>query len=242
LIKPEDAMEYLVEVRKHTATHEDLPNDKLTSKYNQRVNDRIKKYLKKAEIPITSETQGSHSLRKLYVAYTFHTRPNKKETENHFIQRVLGHSKSGSQINYDAINIVSDTVLDADSKMLVNDIKIQANENMEKIENIDEIIEKKVEAILENKKPEIRPFMTKADKYAKIEELVSQGKAGFRDMQRAGISNYTYNQYKKEKKDKAKPKPVSKPAPVKKPEEKKEEIKDVRRGSRVRIKKVIKDL
>ena len=81
-----------------------LTNAKLTAKINNKLNNRIKKYNNKHDID-HKQTNSSHGLRKLHVAYSYFKRKNKKLSFILFYQQCLGHIGYGSIANYSTVMV-----------------------------------------------------------------------------------------------------------------------------------------
>jgi len=198
IIDAVDAMPFLEAVRKETKQFENLSNDKLTSKYNQNVNNRIKIYLQNAGIPITKETSSSHTLRKLYANYTYATRKDNKYTKHQWIKEKLGHAGDTSTINYNAIEISSDPILNKDSQQIVNEVKIQSNVNTKELNEMKE-------AISEIKKNVNNPALiskeitfTKTEKkFQELDKAVADGATSYDALQKKGFTTYMIAKYKK---------------------------------------------
>ena len=195
MIDARDAMEFLDVVRKDTAQYKDLTNKEITSKYNGRVNDRMKKYFEEAGIPITKQTQGSHSNRKLYANYMYAVRTNRNQTKHNFIKKNLGHTTDGSTMNYNSIEIVTDPILEKDSAQIVASVQNQSNTNMKEIEQLKEELHDVVTSP-PTSKARVETVNT-GSSFAKIEQAIQEGHTTYKAIAEAsGANNYMINKYK----------------------------------------------
>ena len=198
IIDAVDAMPFLEEVRKETKHFENLSNDKLTSKYNQNINNRIKIYLQNAGIPITKETLGSHSLRKLYANYTYASRPNNKYTKHQWIKEKLGHAGDTSTINYNAIEISSDPILAKDSAQIVNANLINTKENTKELTQMKEAIEEIKQGVNNPAPIEKKIAFNKTEKkFEELDKAIANGANTYKAIQALGFTTYIIAKYKR---------------------------------------------
>jgi hypothetical protein len=119
IITADKFIELMAQIREQTDQF-DLDNEKMTSKYDAKVNRRIIKYLRKADIPEHNELKSSHGMRRLFVSFSYSLREHHNMTFELWIQRMLAHDSSGSTMNYNTIKITTAKLLDEDSAAKLN--------------------------------------------------------------------------------------------------------------------------
>ena len=184
---------------------ENTSNVTLGKRWNGRVNTRIKAYWTQLGVKLSpsdlKEVGNSHGMRRLYINYAYSNRKNRNMSKQLFISRYLGHQNelSSASANYDSVHIETKSVLTKNQAAQVNQAVSRSVENKEDIENLKKgIVKTQVEQSQSQAKRTIA-ISEKQKKFAKIEKLLSKGKTTYSQMQDAGISTYTFSQYRKEK-------------------------------------------
>ena len=194
LINNKQVIEWINEIRKETDKIKKIGNVKLREQYNGMVNKGIKKYLLEAEIPKHNELKSSHGLRRLWVNYSYSTRENQGQTLHNFIKKFLGHDSDGSTMNYNTIQVSSDSILTKDQSNAVNEALVGVRHNKQEIEELKIELEEKKEELKEADEPTQTVF---SGKYKELDKLYKRGITSYRDLNDKGFTNYMISKYKR---------------------------------------------
>ena len=201
IISSDRFMDALSEVRAVTDKL-DLDNDDMTAKYDANINKRIVEYLEAAGIPISKEVKSSHSLRRLYVAFSYSLREEPNITYEYWIKSMLGHESAGSTMNYNSVKITTAKILDKDSAAKLNLTYKNTIHIEDKITKLEEkVAEVAAPAVVVQKTAnqiEIAKQRVKTKSiFKKIKELQDKGFFSYAEMQTHNISHNIYAKYKK---------------------------------------------
>ena len=173
-------------------------NEVLGRRYNGRINERVRKYMKEVGLEVNKELKSSHGLRRLWVNFAYKLRSNRGQSLASFISENLGHdpsSISSAAQNYSSIAIDSASILTDNQAQQVNTAQRMATENKQEIQELKEEI-KEIDEIKSLQEP-TKSMPVEETKFKKIEKLIKAGKTSYVQMNNEGITNYTYSAYKK---------------------------------------------
>ena len=203
IISSDRFMDVLSEVRAVTDKL-DLDNEDMTAKYDANINKRIVEYLEAAGIPISKEVKSSHSLRRLYVAFSYSLRDEPNITYEYWIKSQLGHESAGSTMNYNSVKITTAKLLDKDSAAKLNLTYKNTITLEDKITKLEEKIDE-IEVPPAAPAPAAKtPNEISIDKqrvstkliFKKIKELQEKGIFSYADMHKNGVSKNLYAKFK----------------------------------------------
>ena len=214
MISHEHFLKNIKSIRTYAERHGDIDtisNKQLGKRFNGDVNKRIKWYLDELKIEKHKEVRSSHGMRRLYVNYAFTNRKNRNVSLQLFITKYLGHDEryiSSAAANYSSILVETASILTENQASQVNQAQQQATINAEKIAEIEaKCCEKPSLAVCKNLNVDVKcdeppkssiVFVSnKQKKWKKIEKLVKEGVITYAGMQNAGISTYSFSQWKK---------------------------------------------
>ena len=205
LITPSEFMQLIKEIRQVTdADSTKKTNIEITNKYNARVNTEIKKIFLKNKIP--DKLKSSHSLRKIWVNYSFKHNAPRGTSLVSWISSKLGHDEkflSQSANHYSTINVETASVLTENQGNSVNEAKRRSIENRDDINEIKKAMKdiskpKQVFVPVQSIKGQ-NNRMTLNEKFEFIEKLIKMGYTSYSQFQTKGISTYVLSKYKKYK-------------------------------------------
>ena len=193
-----DVIKWIEKVRDTTDKLKDISNVDLSKKYNQRVNERIVKYLRASKIEEHNELKSSHGLRRLYVNYMYSFRTNHNQTLHNFIKVNLGHTKDGSTTSYNSINVSSDRILDKDQAKVIHSNIDTVREHTIELKKIEKKIED-ISAGIYNAEPIVKqvPINKTEKKFEEIDKAVADGATSYKALQDLGYTTYMIAKYKR---------------------------------------------
>ena len=204
MITPKRFLENIKVIREAVGDIKGVSNQTLGKRWNPRINKRIKLYLKELGMEEHPEISTSHGMRRLYINFAFANRKNRNMSLMMFISKYLGHDPkyvSAAAANYSSILIETASVLTDSQSAQVNQAQSRSIENKEELSKL----KKKMKDIpvTEEKAPapeepvKVKFVSAKEKKFEKISNLVKKGVTSYSQMQKNGISTYTYSQWKK---------------------------------------------
>ena len=207
MITPEHFLKNIKDIRKAVGNITNVSNMTLGKRWNTRINTRIKFYLDELKIERHPEISTSHGMRRLYINFAFANRKNRNMSLAMFISRYLGHDPkyvSSAAANYSSVLIETASVLTDNQSAQVNQANSRSIENKEEIKDLKTKMKRAPQAQAPQpqahapQSESVKFVSKKQQKWDKIAKLIAEGKTTYAEMQEAGISTYSYSQYKKQ--------------------------------------------
>ena len=175
-ITPTIFIKLIKEIRKKIGVESSKGNVYLTNRYNEMVNNEIRRIFLKFGIP--KKLSSSHGLRKIYVNYAYKKFAPQGMSLTCWISEKLGHSEkflSTAAHHYSTVNIETKDETPEETK---DETKDEPKDEIKSIKGVK---------------------MTLHEKYEFIEKLINRGYSSYSEFQTKGVTTYMLSKYKKSK-------------------------------------------